>query len=215
MKKYAVLSFDDGPNLGGDTTMSEMLDVLASYSLRASFFLIGNKICDENIPVIKRAVRMGCDIENHSWFHLHMDSLSAEEIREEYARCDKAIFDVTGRQPEFFRPPYISVSQTLFDCIDQPFICGKDCRDWEDSVSVEERLGLLLDAAEDGVIFLLHVNEGNSKTVELVRRLVPLLLEQGYEFLTLPQLFDLRKVQKKNDGNLWSVVRQARLREAN
>ena len=71
---------------------------------------------------------MGCDIENHSWSHLHMDSLSTEEIREEYARCDKAIFDVTGQLPEFFRPPYISVSQTLFDCIDQPFICGKDCR---------------------------------------------------------------------------------------
>ena len=187
--------------------MSEMLDVLESYSLRASFFLIGNKICDENIPVIKRAVRMGCDIENHSWSHLHMDSLSAEEIREEYAKCDKAIFDVTGQLPEFFRPPYISVSQTLFDCIGRAFICGKDCKDWDDSVSVEERLGLLLDKAEDGTIFLLHVNEGNSKTVELVRRLVPLLLEQGYEFLTLPQLFDLRKVQKENDGNLWSVVR--------
>ena len=66
MAKYISLTFDDGPNLGDDSTMNDMLDILEKHGVTASFFLIGNKINENNIKVIKRAFEMGCDIENHS-----------------------------------------------------------------------------------------------------------------------------------------------------
>ena len=193
MKKYLSLSFDDGPNLGDDTTMSDMLDILEKHGVAASFFLIGEKINDQNIPVIERALKMGCDIENHSWTHPDMAKLSHEQI-------------LTGKVPEFFRPPYISVNQTLFDSIKTPFICGKDCRDWEDDFGVEDRLKMLLGGVVDGTILLLHVTDGNSKTLQVVDRAVPILKSQGYEFVTVPQLFEIRGIEKKNNGKLWTVV---------
>ena len=208
MKKYVSLSFDDGPNLGDDTTMSDMLDILEKHDVPASFFLIGNKINAKNIPVIKRAFEMGCDIENHSWTHPHMNELNAEQISDEYSKTDEAIEKVTGKIPEFFRPPYIDVSQTLFDTIKTPFICGKDCLDWEDDFGVEERLKMLLDDVQDGTIFLLHVTDGNSKTLEVVERAVPFLKEKGFEFVTVPRLFELKGIKKVNDGKLWTVVKQ-------
>ncbi|MCR5764505.1 MAG: polysaccharide deacetylase family protein, partial [Treponema sp.] len=67
--KYLCLSFDDGPNLGDDTTMNNMLDLLEKNNVPASFFLIGNKITPENRKVIERAQKLGCDIQNHSWTH--------------------------------------------------------------------------------------------------------------------------------------------------
>ena len=68
MSKYLCLSFDDGPNnIPGDTTMNDMLDILEKYKVPGSFFLIGNKITEENKKVIRRAVELGCDIQNHSW----------------------------------------------------------------------------------------------------------------------------------------------------
>lgn len=207
MKKYISLSFDDGPNFEGDSTMSDMLDILQKHKVPASFFLIGNKISDSNISVIKRAFDMGCDIENHSWTHPHMSRLTAEEIIKEYEKTDKAIEKITGRTPQFFRPPYIDTSDTLFKCIKVPFICGKDCRDWEDSVGVEERLKMLLEAAEDRTIFLLHVTDKNTKTLETVDRLIPLLQKEGYEFVTVPRLFEMEGLKKTNTGRLWSVVR--------
>ena len=102
MKKYLSLSFDDGPNLGDDTTMSDMLDILEKHGVAASFFLIGEKINDQNIPVIERALKMGCDIENHSWTHPDMTKLSHEQILEEYAKTDEAISKITGKSRNFF-----------------------------------------------------------------------------------------------------------------
>ena len=49
MAKYISLTFDDGPNLGDDSTMNDMLDILEKHGVTASFFLIGNKI-NENKP---------------------------------------------------------------------------------------------------------------------------------------------------------------------
>ena len=90
-KKYCSLTFDDGPNLDHDTTMNDMLDILEKYNIKASFFLIGNKINKENEKVIKRAFDMGCDIENHSWTHPDMAKLTREEILDEYNKCNNAV----------------------------------------------------------------------------------------------------------------------------
>ena len=56
-KKLISLSFDDGPNLSG-SVMNEMLDLLEKHGVPGSFFLIGNKINDENAPVIRRAMAL-------------------------------------------------------------------------------------------------------------------------------------------------------------
>ncbi len=82
MHKYCSLTFDDGPNFAGDNTMNKMLDVLEKHGVVASFFLIANKISAENTAVIERAVKMGCDIENHTWSHPDMTKLSREEMME-------------------------------------------------------------------------------------------------------------------------------------
>ena len=76
--KYCSLTFDDGPNFAGDDTMNKMLDILEKHGVVASFFLIANKISPENTKVIERAVKMGCDIENHTWSHPDMTTLSRE-----------------------------------------------------------------------------------------------------------------------------------------
>ncbi len=206
MPKYCSLTFDDGPNCAGDDTMTKMLDVLEKHGVVASFFLIGNKITPENTKVIERAVSLGCDIENHSWTHPDMTKLSAEEIREEYAKTDEAIIKITGKKPEFFRPPYIAVNQTMYDNIETPFICAHGCEDWVPERTADERYKLMMTNTQDGVMYLLHVNEGNTATLELVDRAIPVLKEMGFEFVTVPKLFELRGVEKKNNGQLWSVV---------
>ena len=71
--KFVALSFDDGPSL---TTM-QMLDVMERNDARGSFFIIGSRITDKTEAAMHRAVKMGCDIENHSLTHRHMPQLSA------------------------------------------------------------------------------------------------------------------------------------------
>ena len=208
MAKYISLTFDDGPNLGDDSTMNDMLDILEKHGVTASFFLIGNKINENNIKVIKRAFEMGCDIENHSWTHPVMSDLSKEEIQKEYELCDQAIIKITGKKPEFFRPPYMAVSPLMHEVIETPFICGVGCQDWEADVSAEERFNKLMQARQDGVLYLLHVMEKNTATLEAVDRIIPILKEEGYTFVTVPQMFKIKNQANPKKGQLWSLVNQ-------
>ena len=206
MNKFLALSFDDGPNLTG-SVMNDMLDVLEKHEVSGSFFLIGNKINAQNETVIKRAMSLGCDIENHSWSHPDAvkEKLSKEQIREEFQKTNDLIFSLTEKHPEFFRPPYISVNKLMYKNIPLPFICGHACDDWITDYSVDELLEKMLRGANDGVIFLLHVGETNAKTVKVVDRAIPILKSQGYEFLTVPELFGKKKIKPKR-RKLWTYV---------
>lgn len=205
MAKYISLTFDDGPNLGDDHTMNDMLDLLEKNDVVGSFFLIGNKINDENAKVIKRAFDMGCDIENHSWTHPDMTKLTREEILDEYNKCDQAIIKITGKKPEFFRPPYIAVNDLMHQVIPTPFIQGHGCKDWEPDVSAEERIKMLEEGTKDGVLYLLHVMEGNINTLKALEYLIPKLKKEGYTFVTVPEMFRIKGISfQGHTGKLYT-----------
>lgn len=205
MAKYISLTFDDGPNLGDDHTMNDMLDLLEKNDVVGSFFLIGNKINDENAKVIKRAFDMGCDIENHSWTHPAMPELTKEEMIEEYEKCDQAIIKITGKKPEFFRPPYIAVNDLMHQVIPTPFIQGHGCKDWELDVSSEERIKMMEEGTKDGVLYLLHVMEGNINTLKALEYLIPKLKKEGYTFVTVPEMFRIKGISfQGHTGKLYT-----------
>ncbi|MBQ1592329.1 MAG: hypothetical protein II077_09870, partial [Treponema sp.] len=60
--------------------------------------------------------------------------------------------------------------------------------------------------AKEGQIFLLHDMEGNSKTVEALKRIIPALLDQGFTFVTVPDLFKCYSVNPHVRGKIWSNV---------
>ena len=195
-KPTIALTFDDGPNT---TTTAEILDLLEKYQVRASFFLIGSNLNDETAKVVKRAYDLGCDIENHSMTHSYMDKMTAEEIADEINTLNDKIKDITGEAPKFFRPPYIAVNNVMYDTIDMTFISGLGCNDWDDKVTTDRRVLVLQRRAKDGLIFLLHDAEGNSQTVEALDEAIPYLLEQGFQFATISELFALKGIEVSGD----------------
>lgn len=203
-KPTIAITFDDGPNA---TTTMEVLDILEKYQVRASFFLIGTNINDESAKSVKRAFDLGCDIENHSKTHSYMDKMTADEIKDEVAYVNDKVKEITGTTPKFFRPPYIAVNSTMYDNIDMTFISGYGCNDWDDKVTAEYRAKYLEKKAADGVIFLLHDAEGNSKTVEALDKAIPILLEKGFQFATISELFELKGVEiSGTDTNIYSEL---------
>lgn len=204
-KPIIALTFDDGPNT---TTTAEILDLLVKYNVRASFFLVGTNITEESAEVVKRAYDLGCEINNHSKTHSYMNEMSAEEIKEEVAFVSDKVKEITGETTRFFRPPYIAVNDTMYENIDMPFISGAGCNDWEDSVSADMRVQRIKRQLRDGVIILMHDAEGNSKTVEALDTLIPELLEMGYQFATVSELFEAKGVEISGDDvNLYSEVK--------
>ncbi len=203
-KPVIALTFDDGPNT---STTKMVLDKLEKYGVRASFFLIGDNISDESAKIVKRAYDMGCEINNHSQTHGYMNSMTAEEIKSEVDFVSDKVTEITGEPPKFFRPPYIAVNETMYENIDMPFIAGFGCNDWDAKVTADERAKKTLEQAADGSIILLHDAQGNLQTVTALDKIIPPLLEEGYQFVTVSELFEIKGVEiSGSDTNLYSIV---------
>ena len=185
-----ALTFDDGPNT---SVTPQVLDILESEGITASFFLIAQNITPASAEMVRRAKAMGCDIENHSVTHGFMNRMTAEQIREEVQTCTDRIIEITGEAPKFFRPPFIAVSKEMYDSIGLTFICGMGCEDWVPDVTAEERAARVLAAAEDGQIVLLHDMQGNQATVEALKTIIPELKKRGYRFVTVSRLFEEKR----------------------
>ena len=199
-----ALTFDDGPNT---VITPQVLDLLEEHGITATFFLIAQNITPESAEVVRRAVSLGCEIENHSVTHGFMNQMTAEQIRSEVQTCTDRIVEITGRKPQFFRPPFIAVNRTLYDNADLFFICGVGCEDWVPEVSAEERARRVLANAADGQIVLLHDMQWNVNTVEALKTIIPELKKRGYEFATVSQIFARKNVTPQRNW-LYSNVLQ-------
>ncbi len=201
-----ALTFDDGPNT---TVTPQVLDLLEEHGIVASFFLIAQNITPESALQARRAYDMGCTIENHTVTHRDMSAMSPEEIRKEIRGCTEKIVEITGEEPRFFRPPYIALSQTLFDTVELPFICGSGCEDWVPTVSAEERARRVLANAKDGEIVLLHDMLFNENTVEALKTIIPELKNRGFTFCTVRQIFrecGVTPVRNRIYSNVYQTV---------
>ena len=202
--KQIALTFDDGPNT---TTTAEVLDILEQYGIKASFFVVGQCINEQSAEVMKRAHDMGCEINSHSFTHSYMNEMEPDKIKEEMDKTAKRIYDNIGENPKFFRPPYIAVDKEMYETIDLPFICGEGCNDWNEKIPVEKRVKFLTERTKDGMIILLHDSQGNKNTVEALKEAIPKMLEEGYEFLTVSELFEAKGVvPTPNDETIYTLV---------
>lgn len=200
--KLVALTFDDGPS----ATTIEVLDILEKYGVRATFFLIGNLITDETKPIMERELKMGCEIANHSFTHSDMSVMSAEEIKNEIDHTTKLIKETVNYDVKFFRPPYILLSDTMYDTIEFPFIQGMGCKDWEAETTAEERKRIVLSEIKDGTMVLLHDFIGNDNTVKALPDMIEGLKAQGYSFVTVSELFEKKGVNPDVKHKLWVNV---------
>ena len=97
-----AFTFDDGPN---DPYTFQLLELLARYQVRATFFLVGDYV--RRRPQIARAVHQaGHLLGNHTVTHPSLLWESPAQVRQELADCSAAIEDATGAAVQWFRPPF-------------------------------------------------------------------------------------------------------------
>ncbi len=193
--KYIALTFDDGPS---DTTTRQVLSKLKKHGVVGSFFLIGQNMTPEREEILREEIAMGCDLQNHSLTHSDMREMSEETIKAEIEETTGRIVSLTGKEPEFFRPPYIYVSDRMFDSIPLIFICGIASDDWIPDTDAAHRARKVIEGARNGAVVLLHDLEGNDATVEALDIIIPELKKQGYQFVTITELFQRAGITAEN-----------------
>lgn len=194
--KLCALTFDDGPSSDPELTPL-VLDKLKAYGIVATFFLVGQNVNDSTGEVITRIVSGGHEIGNHSWSYDDMAQMRAGEIRKSVNDTTNAIQKYSGVTPVFFRAPNLSTSSAMFSTIDLPFASGVVAGDWPGGGgdTTEHIMEKLQDGIKDGMIILLHdVQPKPHPTPEALDTLIPRLKKEGYEFVTLSELFKRKGV---------------------
>lgn len=182
--KIIALTFDDGP----DVDMSNILDVFAEYDGKATFFLIGKKIDAETGEYVKRAYNEGHEIGNHGFNHIKMTELKQDEVLSEISQVQEAVKELIGVEPVWYRPPFLGANAFTYMLIDMPHAhCAVSAGDGDNSTTAEERYQSVVSSARDGAIVLLHCND---ITAEVLPRILHELKMQGYEFVTISELFE-------------------------
>jgi peptidoglycan/xylan/chitin deacetylase (PgdA/CDA1 family) len=190
-RRAIALTFDDGPS----ESTPQILAILAQYRVPATFFQVGANV--DRLPDIARAVaEQGHAIGNHSYAHPLFCFRPPSFLEEDLRRAQQAIQAHTGIQPEWFRAPFgvrwfgmaraqkrLGLTGVMWSAIGQ---------DWK--LNSSEVYARLASRVSNGGILCLHdgrelqAKPDIQATVEAVRRLVPALLEKGYEFETVTRL---------------------------
>lgn len=97
-----ALSFDDGPD---PRYTPDILDTLASRGVKATFFVVG-KQANEYPALLRRIVREGNEVGNHTYTHPNLALASPFVARMEIVMNGRLIESITGRRTALFRPPY-------------------------------------------------------------------------------------------------------------
>lgn len=198
-EKLVTLTFDDGPS---PTFTGKILDLLAGYNAKETFFVIGKQA--ESYPqLIRREYFEGHEIGNHTYDHREVNSLTADELRNELERAHQVIYDIIQRDMKLFRPTsgfynekIVKVAASLNYTV-IIWTWGQDSRDWA-GASGERIAAWLIKTVKPGNIIHFHDLGGDrSNTVRDLEIMLPALKEQGYRFVTVSALLQIARKGRK------------------
>ncbi|WP_326825135.1 polysaccharide deacetylase family protein [Streptosporangium sp. NBC_01756] len=183
--RCVALTYDDGP---GPYT-GRLLDVLAEYHARATFFVIGQMVAADGPLTLRRMVSEGHEIGNHTWSHTQLTALSDAGVKGELSRTQQIVHHVTGRWMSLMRPPYGATNQRVTAVARRKglaqILWSLDTMDWRDrdSLVVIQRAS----RAARGSVVLMH--DIHPTTVEAAPQVLARLTAAGYTFVTLSEMY--------------------------
>lgn len=177
-----ALTFDDGPH---PVYTPQLLDGLKERGVHATFFVVGKNILG-NEALLKRMETEGHLIGNHTYSHVKLSELDIARACAEVEKTNALICEVTGKEPEFIRPPFGEWKKAMecsFEMI--PVLWDVDPLDWttKNTALVVERV---LKDTKPGDIILLH--DYYQSSVDAALEIVDALTERGYKFVTVDEL---------------------------
>lgn len=177
-----ALTFDDGPH---PVYTPQLLDGLNERGVHATFFVVGKNILG-NEALLKRMETEGHLIGNHTYSHVKLSELDIARACAEVEKTNALICEVTGKEPEFIRPPFGEWKKAMecsFEMI--PVLWDVDPLDWttKNTALVVERV---LKDTKPGDIILLH--DYYQSSVDAALEIVDALTERGYKFVTVDEL---------------------------
>ncbi|SER02912.1 polysaccharide deacetylase family protein [Piscibacillus halophilus] len=193
-EKVVALTFDDGPGVYTD----QILDILRDHDVKGTFYLIGEEM-ENHFEDTKLIVEEGHEIGNHSYTHSRMIFKSYSFIQDEIEKTDELIREAGYEGDITFRPPYgrkLVMLPLYLSNQDREAIMWNIEPDTDPEMAKSPQMMAehVAENIEPGSIILLHVmNEWRKDSLEAVEPIITSLKEEGYSFVTVSELLDIKK----------------------
>ena len=199
--KQIALTFDDGPD---PIATPRILDLLAQYDAKATFFVIGKR-ADKFPNIVLREAAEGHEVSNHTYTHLYLNGrFSEEKLTDELQRTQKTISALSGQHSRLFRPPGGFYNDAVIRIAKRNrytvvlWSWHQDTKDWT-APGTRTIVDKVLRNARNGDIVLLHdYVVGSTQTVEALEQILPELKKRGYRMVTVSQLMQHKVAASKN-----------------
>ncbi len=220
-----AISFDDGPD---PKWTPKILDILKRKGAHATFMLIG-EAAQQNIGLMKRIVREGNEIGNHSYTHPDISEISPRQLDFEINLTNRLFAAKLGVQPLYFRPPYDIDEEPDTDDQAAPVVriqqdgltvIGNklDTNDWDERVrktpaeitqSILDQLTRMKSKPQfRGSIILMHDGGGDrTATVAALPVLIDTLRARGYQIVSVSALMGKTTAEVMPKLSFWQRVR--------
>ncbi len=180
-----ALTFDDGPGKYTD----KLLDCLDKNNSVATFYTLGYLV--EAYPdAVKRAAKLGCEVSNHTWDHTDLTSVTTDKAAETVKKTSDAVEKITGKPTPTYRPCFGAYNAEVLAAIDLPAIMWSiDTLDWK-TKNADATYNKIMSDVYDGAIILMH--DIHQPTVEAACRVIPALIDEGYQLVTVQELLEYK-----------------------
>ena len=146
----------------------------------------------------------GMEIGNHTYNHLLLTKYDENKIRSEIEDTSEVIYSATKKRPKLLRPSYGSVNNKIKKVANMPIIIWDiDTLDWKyhNSKRITSRV---VNKVRDGDIILMH--DIYSASLNALSNIIPILQGNGYEFVTIDELFYYKGISLEN-GKVYGYAR--------
>jgi len=193
-----AITFDDGPYI----YESQIIQTLARYKAKATFFINGNNwdCIYSQATSVAAAYAAGHDIGSHTWSHPDLTTLNATAANTEITKLTTAIKKITGAVPALFRPPYGSYNDQVLQIIKQngmsAILWDFDSGDSTGSTVAQSESTYQTKAQSFPASFLAlnHETEQSTATT-LLPNALQLLKNKGYKLVTVSQCLGIKPYQ--------------------
>ena len=191
-EKLIAITYDDGPS----AYTAQLLDGLKARGAKATFFIVGYQ-AQARPAIVRRAWMEGHQIANHTWDHPQLTKQSWAGVQSQLSRTDAMLDSAIGfDQSYMLRPPYGDYNQNVLSAAGVPAVFwSMDTADYKTN-SASVVCNQIVRAARDGGICCIH--DTHQSTVVGSLQAIDILKQQGYQFVTIEELFYRRGITPQN-----------------
>ena len=175
-----------------------MLDILKHYDVKVTFFALG-RCAHQNPDMVKRIVNEGHIIGNHTYDHLDITKIPADQVREQIQKTEDEIYQIVGFRTALFRPPFGFLndeSARIVVALGYKIILWNiDSYDWMGLTGPAVASRVLVNITPGSIVLMHNACDGSVEAGTGTAQSLPFIIEtlkaEGYVFTTVSTMLNI------------------------